>query len=108
MRFGCALLPETMGLHLVEEKLDAGYSLVLQQEALCLGSDSRASACLQSEKNQNEIVDVLKRGASSSLRVERKHQVDKRNTEGVKTKSVGSCSRDSIINLFSAGEESVD
>ena len=85
-------------LQLPTERLDAGYSLVLQQEALALGT--QATEYLLGEEIQREIDDVLKRGAATSLRVERKHQVDKRNTAGVKTKSVGSCSRDSIITQY--------
>ena len=73
-------------LDLPAQELDVGYSLPLQTEAVNKGDPAQAIAFLLSDPIQDEVADVVRRGAATSLAVERKNQVDKNVSRGVKVK----------------------
>eukprot|EP00435_Cladocopium_sp_Y103_P041656 s237_g11.t1 len=86
-------------LDLSETSLDCGYSAQLQKQALQLGSVAAAISFLCSEHVQVELQRVLQALSASSLDVERKHAVDKRQ-EKLKVRSVATASRNTILQQY--------
>ena len=87
-----------------EEDLDAGYSLLLHQDAWDQGSLCDAIAYLSFQWVQDEIVGLLMGMVLTSLRVERKHNQDKA-SELVKSCSLATCSRNSLLQRYQIKRE---
>ena len=89
-----------------DEFLDAGYSVVLKQDAWRAGGDVEADAVsyLMGEDIQLELCGIFEAVTGSSLDVERKHQQDKR-SETTKVSGIARASRDSIIRRYLVARE---
>ena len=83
-----------------EARLAVGYSLKLRQEALETG-DSLAAQLhfMVSDRVQAELCGIVEQASASSMQVERKHAVDKKN-EKSKVVSVARASRNSILQRY--------
>ena len=79
--------------------LDVGYSLQLRKRAQHMGGMGSQISFLVSPPVQQELESIFDHGAATSLDVERKHNVDKRN-EGHKLMSVATASRNSILRKY--------
>lgn len=86
-------------LDLSEDHLDYGYSLELQRHAHSTGSLASAISYLCSDAVQVELTRVLQALSASSLDVERKHAIDKKQ-EKSKVRSVATASRNSILQQY--------
>ena len=82
-----------------EYLLDVGYSLQLRKRAQHMGGMGSQISFLASSPVQQELESIFDHSAATSLDVERKHNVDKRN-EGHKLMSVATASRNSILRKY--------
>ena len=90
--------------HTEDELLDGGYSLLLKREAWAMGGYAAATAYLLSKPMQAELQGIMEQKHSTSLDVERKHQLDKKGA-GAKLKSVWAASRNSILQRYQHSRE---
>ena len=83
-------------LGLPEHALDYGYSVRLQRQALQTGSLAKAISFLCSADVQSELLCVLGALSASSLDVERKHAIDKKQEKN-KVRTIATASRNAIL-----------
>ena len=82
--------------------LDSGYSINLRKDAWHGGkSFPQALHYMVAASVQNELEKIIIFSATTSLSVERKHNIDKR-SEAHKVSSVARCSRDGILTAYRA------
>ena len=81
--------------------LDAGYSLLLKQEAwkAAGGVEAIAVEYMMSDSVQDELVAIFERASATTLDAERKHQQDKRH-ETVKVTGCARASKNSILQRY--------
>ena len=82
-----------------EALLDVGYSLKLRNEAQQKDNYAQQLAFLVSPQIQAELCGIVEHASTSSMPVERKHAMDKRN-EKIKVVGIARASRNSILQRY--------